>query len=103
MEFTKEAISSMIYDNLEDWWILTDRTNIHTKGYVIGMIDMYMNLNWDEDDSSLVITFINAIDTVEWHIIDNSPREVRNHNCQILCDVRHKLEVMLDAYAQELI
>ena len=116
---TKETIGYMIYDNLwERWRTVSGRIDLCTMQYVIGMIDMYVNLNWDGSNSSLVLTYINAIDTVEWYIINNGPKgnkpnnfmyredevvEVRSRNVQTLGNLRRKLEALLEEYEQELI
>lgn len=116
---TKETIGYMIYDNLWDRWrTVSGRIDLCSFHYAIGMIDMYINLNWDGSNSSLVLTYINAIDTVEWYIINNGPKsnhpdsfmgledvvaEVRNRNVQTLGNLRRKLEALLEEYEQELI
>lgn len=106
METMNATAETIINDGLENWESCAGDSV--TKDFIYGMIYMYMHLNWDRDDSSFIISFINAIDIIEWRVINDyipcSIEESRTHahNVQLLGNIRRELEEFMDDCLQEL-
>ncbi len=103
-----EAVDSIIYESLEECKNCIDES--WTREYVFGMIDMYLYLNWDNSQETIVVAVINAINTIEWKTINYLPAnpsfeeaELASWQVQLLGKIRREIESLLETYEQELI
>jgi hypothetical protein len=105
MDLMGEIVGAIVFGDLGDHW----ESLYLSKDFVYGMITMYVNLNWDKDDSSYIITHIKAIDTVKEFMLGANTQDflieeyqAHTHNLQLLDRIRRKLEEFMDDCLQEL-
>lgn len=105
MDLMGDIVGAIVFGYLGDHW----ESLYLSKDFVSGMITMYINLNWDKDDSSYIITYIKAIDTVEEFMLGYNTQDflieeyqAYTHNLQLLGRIRCELEEFMDDCLQEL-
>lgn len=105
MDLMGEIVEAIVFGDLGVHW----ESLYLSKDFVSGMITMYVNLNWNRDNSSYIITHIKAIDTVEEFMLEEDTQDLlieeyqaRTHNLQLLDRIRRKLEEFMDDCLQEL-
>ena len=105
MDLMSEVVESTVFGGLGNNW----EPYSLSRDFVFGMMTMYLNLNWNGEESNCLITHIKAIEAVEEFMLSADTQDLLieeyqayTHNVQLLGSIRRELEKFMDDCLQEL-